>query len=67
MSIRKPCNKQCKKCSSNTFFTSPPSLQSLSCGNGCDSAITVETWNGVPGVSGVQTSSVGLDLCDKLI
>jgi len=60
-------NCGCKQKSS--FFSGPRTLlQDINCGSNCDAPITVEAWSGgFPGTPGATGTTVGLELCDKLI
>jgi hypothetical protein len=53
----------------SSFFAGPRTLlQDLTCGSNCDAPITVEAWSGgAPGTSGATGTTVGLELCDKLV
>jgi len=57
------CNPQ------SSFFAGPRTLlQDLTCGSNCDAPITVEAWSGgAPGAQGATGTTVGLELCDKLV
>jgi hypothetical protein len=39
----------------------------ISCLNGQCDPITVEAWNGIPGTTGATGTSVGIQLCEKLV
>lgn len=65
---KRVCTKAC--CTSKSqFFTGPRTLlQDLSCGSNCNAALTVEAWSGgQPDTPGATGTTVGLELCDKLV